>query len=164
MSDNNATHSYRVALIGWLLAKEEGADPYQVVMMCLLHDLHETRSGDHNWVHKRYVKVFEDEIMAEQLAGLPGELTEFAREYEERKTKASIVAKDADLIDQILLLREYEWQGNYEAARWLGGKGKERGNAQMNRLALASSKRLAKAILKRDPSDWWNELWTSKNR
>ena len=116
MSDNNASHSYRVALIGWILAKKENADPYKVVMMCLLHDLGEVRSNDHNWVHKRYVKVFNDEIIAEQLGTLPfDDFQEVVGEYEERKSKEAIIAKDADMLDQILLLREYDWQGNAEA-------------------------------------------------
>lgn len=61
-SDTIASHSYRVTLIGWHLAKLAGADPYKVVMMCLTHDLGEIRSNDHNWVHKRYVKIYEEEI------------------------------------------------------------------------------------------------------
>ena len=32
MSDNIATHSFRVAVIGYFLAKMEGADPLKVVM------------------------------------------------------------------------------------------------------------------------------------
>ena len=67
ISDTIAAHSYRVALIGWFLAKMEKADPYKVVMMCLSHDMAEVRSGDHNYVHKRYVKIFEDEIKKECL-------------------------------------------------------------------------------------------------
>ncbi len=39
MSDSIASHSYRVAIIGWFLAKEENVDPYKTVMMCLLHDM-----------------------------------------------------------------------------------------------------------------------------
>ncbi|MDP4020918.1 MAG: HD domain-containing protein, partial [Candidatus Adlerbacteria bacterium] len=58
VTDTIASHSYRVALIGWHLAKMEKVDPYKVVMMCLLHDVGEARTGDHNWVHKRYIKVF----------------------------------------------------------------------------------------------------------
>lgn len=165
LSDNNATHSFRVAFIGWFLAREEGADPYKVVMMCLLHDMPEARSGDHNWVHKRYVTVHEGEIVAEQLGTLPfGDLADLAREYARRESAEAVVAKDADLIDQVLLLREYEWQGNREAARWLSGAGAERGNAQMHRLQRASSKRLARAICAADPSAWWDKLWTSANR
>src|SRR3954471_10597295 len=71
MTDNIATHSYRVTLIGWFLAKLEDADPYKVSMMCLMHDMSEVRTGDHNWLHKRYTKIFEDEIKEEQIGTLP---------------------------------------------------------------------------------------------
>ena len=166
MSDNIATHSFRVTMIGWLLAQKEGADPYKVVMMCLLHDLGEIRSNDHNWVHKRYTKSFNDEIVDEQLSTLPFlELKELAVEYDKRESLEAIIAKDADLIDQILLLKEYEWQGNKEATIWLHGKGEdERVCAQIKKLHLESAKELAQSIYDRNPSDWWNDLWTNQNR
>lgn len=165
MSDNISSHSYRVAFIGWFLAYEEKADPYKTVMMCLLHDIGEIRHGDQNWVHKKYVKVFDDEVVDEQLKSLPmKDLYDLAKEYKTRVSKEAIIAKDADLIDQVLLLREYEWQGNKEAKIWLHGKGSERGNAQINRLKLPSSKRLCKEIYRGNPSDWWEHLWTSTNR
>ena len=164
-SDNIATHSYRVSIIGWYLAKKEKADPYKTVMMCLLHDMAEARTGDHNWIHKRYVKVFEDEIHSEQLGSLPyPDLKEFVGEYKERRTKEAILAKDADLLDQILLLREYEWQGNKEAKIWLHGKSGKKKNEQLVLLKSASGKKLGAAIYKENPSDWWNNLWTPKNR
>lgn len=166
LSDNIASHSYRVAMIGWFLAKEERTDPYKTVMMCLLHDLDELRNGDHNWVHKKYVKVFEDEIVEDQLGTLPYfDLKELFDEYRERETKESIVAKDADLLDQVLLLREYEWQGNQEAVRWLHkGKGDDTENRQLAMLKTESAKKIGGAILNRAPSDWWNDSWTSKRR
>ncbi|MBP9760261.1 MAG: HD domain-containing protein [Candidatus Pacebacteria bacterium] len=168
MSDNIATHSYRVTLIGWILAKKEKVDPYKVVMMCLLHDMGEVRSNDHNWIHKRYVKVHDEEIINEQLGTLPDpELAEIAHEYDVRESAEAIIAKDADLLDQVLLLREYEWQGNKEATIWLRGKqGNEHQgqSAQLAKLRLESSKKLGATMLERAPSDWWNELWTSSNR
>lgn len=87
LSDNIASHSFRVSMIGWFLAAAEKADPHRVVMMCLLHDLEETRAGDQNWVHKKYVKVFEEEIREGQLELLPGskELLKFSKE-ENRKS------------------------------------------------------------------------------
>ncbi len=86
-------------MIGWFLAVAEKADSHNVVMMCLLHDLEETRAGDQNWVHKKYVKVYEEEIREGQLKPLPGakELLKLSREYQQRKTLAAKVAKDADL-------------------------------------------------------------------
>ena len=71
MSDSIASHSYRVAMIGWFLAKEEKADPYKIVMMSLLHDVEEVRSNDHNYIHKKYIKIFEKEINEDQLGDLP---------------------------------------------------------------------------------------------
>ncbi len=165
LSDNIASHSYRTALIGWHLAKKEGADPYKTVMMCLLHDAAETRSGDHNWVHKKYVKIFEDEITADQLGGLPfGDLESFVQEYDLRESKEAVLAKDADLLDQIFLLREYEWQGNKEAAIWLKGKSADKENRQAVNLRSESAKAIAHAAFNENPSSWWDDVWTPKNR
>ena len=168
MSDNIATHSYRVSIIGWFLAKMERANADKVLLMCMLHDMREIRSGDHNWVHKKYVKVFENEIIKEQLGTLPfSDLQETVEEYDKRESKESVIAKDADLLDQILLLREYYWQGNKEAEIWLNGKpGKQNStnNAQFSNLKTESAKKLGEEIMKEKPSDWWNNIWTYKNR
>lgn len=165
LSDSIASHSYRVAVIGWFLAKEENVDPYKTVMMCLLHDMGEARSNDHNWVHKKYTKVFDEEIDQEQLGTLPyPDLKGFVDEYAKRESNESIIAKDADLLDQVLLLREYEWQGNKEASIWLHGKSGDKANAQLSRLQSESAKSLGEAIYKEDPSSWWDYLWTPENR
>ena|SRR3989338_1315278 len=160
LSDNIASHSFRVALIGWSLAKLEGVNPYKVVMMCLLHDLGESRSGDQNWINKKFVKVFDQEIGRAQLSRLPdsAEAMNLLAEYEARKSTAAKVAKDADLVDQILLLKEYEWQGNQEAARWLQGSHK------IKALKTQSAKRVAREIMIQRPSNWWDGSSTSKRR
>jgi putative hydrolases of HD superfamily len=158
-SDTIASHSYRVTLIGWHLAKLAGADPYKVVMMCLTHDLGEIRSNDHNWVHKRYVKIYEQEITKDQLGKLPfTDLFDFAQEYEGRTSLESIIAKDADILDQILLLREYEWQGSAEAKIWLSDA------HHLNSLKTEAAKTLGATLIERSPSEWWKELATNKNR
>ncbi len=84
LSDNIASHSFRVAMIGLFLAKLEKVDPFKVIVMCLLHDLEESRAGDQNWVHKKYVKVFEEEIREGQLKPLPqsGDLQILSNEYQ----------------------------------------------------------------------------------
>lgn len=166
LSDNIATHSYRVSIIAWFLAKLEKTDPYKVVMMALLHDMKEVRSGDHNYLHKKYVKIFEDEISRDQLGELPfKDLFELDKEFEVRKSKESIIAKDADLLDQILLLKEYVHQGNKEAEIWLSGKGNsERVNVQYSNLKTSSAKKIGRAILSGKISAWWEDNWTPKNR
>lgn len=165
MSDSISSHSYRTSLIGWFLAKKEGADPYKTVMMCLIHDLGEARTGDHNWLHKRYVKIFDDEIKKEQLGTLPyDDLEKLADEYQERKSNEAILAKDADLLDQILLLKEYVWQGNEEAKIWLHGAGGKDPRHRLRFLKSDSAKTLGATIYDENPSDWWDSIWTSENR
>jgi len=164
LSDTIAAHSFRVALIGYFLAKEQKADADKVLKMCILHDLEETRSSDHNWVHKKYVKVFEDEIRQDQLKDLPNseELIQLSKEYQERKTLESKIAKDADLLEQIFLLREYDWQGNLEARDWLKGLEGESEYEKMMSTQLA--KDIAKETKRQPPSDWWKGLDTPKRR
>jgi len=166
LSDNIASHSYRVSLIAWFLAKLEKVNLYKTVMMALLHDMKEVRSNDHNYVHKKYIKIFEEEISKDQLGKLPfNDLFEIDQEFEARESKEAIVAKDADLIDQMLLLKEYAHQGNKEAEIWLFGKGKtERENVQYQNLKTKSAKSLGKEILSGNISEWWENIWTSKNR
>ncbi|MES3031223.1 MAG: HD domain-containing protein [Patescibacteria group bacterium] len=167
LSDNIASHSYRVTMIAWILAKLEGADPYKVVMMALTHDMGEIRSGDHNWIHKKYVKIFEDEIAKDQLGTLPfSDLFDISHEYVERKSKEALIAKDADLIDQILLLKEYMLQGNQEAGSWLGfGENpKHHVGDKAKQLKTESGRKIAEKILKHGAADWWGGVWTNANR
>ena len=159
LTDNIASHSFRVAFIGYFLAKELKADADKVMKMCLLHDIEETRSGDRNWVHKRYIHVFEEEIREGQLKKLPKseELLKLSKEYQQRKTLEAKIAKDADLLDEIFLLKEYEWQGNKEATDWLKGDYEK---YMFTKLA----KQIAKETRRLKPSLWWDNLWTPKGR
>jgi len=126
--------------------------------MCLAHDTSEARSGDQNWVHKRYVKVFEDEIIKDQIKGLPGEseLKKILTEYNLRKTKEAKIAKDADRIDQLLLLKEYVMAGNLEARDW--------GSEHDKSLYSSSAKKIVREIRRKKPSDWWHGIQTEKRR
>ncbi len=163
LSDNIASHSYRVAVIGYFLSQNiEEVDSGKVVKMCLFHDLEETRTGDQNWVHKSYIKSFEDEVRKDQVKDIKNNdnFKEISKEYDERKSLESKVAKDADILDQLLLLREYEWQGNQEAKKWLDKK--EEGGYKNFSTSLA--KEIAKEIKKQKPSSWWKDAWSAHRR
>lgn len=168
-TDNISSHSFRTAFIGYFLAKELKVDTDKVVKMCLLHDIEESRTGDLNWVHKRYIKVFENEIRVGQLKNLPDaeELLKLSKEYQRRKTLEAKIAKDADLLDEIFLLKEYELQGNKEAVDWLKGTHKKGpgGESQQERQMFTKlAKEIARELKKQKPSSWWESLWTSKRR
>jgi putative hydrolase of HD superfamily len=165
LTDNIATHSFRTAFIGYFLAKELKANADKVIKMCLLHDLEEARSADQNWVHKRYIKVFEDEIREDQLKNLPNpeELLKLSKEYQERKTLEAKIAKDADLLDETLLLKEYQWQGSKEAEKWL--KIRPQKDSQHEKLMFTKlAKEIAKEAKKQSPTFWWKKLWTPNRR
>jgi len=107
--DNISDHSFRVAIIGMNLATLEKCDVNKVLKMCLFHDVAETRIGDANFINQQYSELHEEEARNDQMAGLPiaGEILDLLKEFEQRESKESVVAKDADYIDQMILQREY---------------------------------------------------------
>jgi len=162
-ADNIASHSFHAAVIGYFLAKELKADCNKVVKMCLFHDMEETRAGDQNWINKKYVKVFEEEIRDDQVKELPhgGEIAELMKEYDERQTMEAKIAKDADLLNQIFLLRDYEHRGFREAGRWLH-HGEESEYEKIMSTDLA--KEIAREAKEQSPHDWWQNFWTNNRR
>lgn len=159
LSDNIASHSHRVTIIGYFLAKQENVNVEKVLTMCLFHDMGEARSGDQNWVHKSYVKTFEEEIMKDQFNSIikDNSLFETLNEYSQRESVESNIAKDADRLDQILLLKEYIMQGNQEAIRWLKGKHPEDFYSK-------TAKDLFLELKDKNPAEWWYKLWSETRR
>lgn len=166
LTDNISSHIFRTVWIGWFLAKVAGGNPYKVVMMCLMHDTPETRSGDQNWVAKRYVKVFEDEIIADQFGNIPSgdDLASLQEEYKSRTSLEAKLAKDADLLDEIFLLMEYAQQGNKEAQSWLHIEEFAQKCQQYSMLSHQVSKTMALEIVSQNPNHWWDGIWTSERR
>ncbi len=168
-TDNIASHSFRTAFIGYFLAKELKANADKVLKMCLLHDIEEVRSGDQNWVHRKYIKVYEEEIRESQLKAVSQseELLELSKEYQERKTLEARIAKDADLLDEVFLLKEYSHGGNKEAEDWLNGgweEGVKKESEQEKGMSTDLAKQIAKEAKKQRPSLWWENLWTPNKR
>ncbi len=147
-----AEHSWRAALIGLFLAKTENADENKVVKICLLHDLAETRIGDVNRVNDRYIEN-KGEKKAEEdiLSGLfDNSLLDMVNEYNDRKTKEAIIAKDADLLELLVQAKEYKELGYNSVSSWMK-------NAKAG-LKTKSAKKLAGILEKTDPTAWWHGL------
>src|SRR5947199_7790692 len=70
-----AEHSFRAAILGFILATLEGADPLKTATICLFHDTAEARIGDLHRLARRYINVGESEAIAlvEQVQRLPEE-------------------------------------------------------------------------------------------
>ena len=144
-----AEHSFRCALIGYCLAKMEKADADKTMKMCLFHDLLETRTGDRNWINKHYTNANEEKARKDQCKGLPfnKEMLKLLSEYEERKTKEGILAKDADTLEQMFQEKEYYEIGNQQALDWL--------KYSKAKLKTKTAKKIAGQIIKGKSRDWW---------
>ena len=157
-SESVAEHTFRVAVIAYLLAKHEPkADMQKVLLMSLFHDFHEARTGDHNYVNKRYVTVNEDKAVRDLAQKLPfgQEIISLIDEFNSRETPEARLSQDADQLDFILELKRQLDLGNKSAAEWL--------RYAVKRLITDFAKKLADEIIKTGSSDWWfkknKELW-----
>lgn len=149
-SQNVAEHSFRVAWIGYILARLDGnADASRVQLMGMLHDLPETRTGDLHSLNKHYVQADAPRALRDQLAPLPFgfDLEELWSEYEAGATREAILAKDADQIELLLTLREQESRGQAKASEWL--------DRTVGRIQTDLARQIARAIVGGDPGHWW---------
>lgn len=151
-----AEHSYRTAVIGYILASLEGANPERTAVLCLFHDTAETRIGDMHWITKRYIqtKAGEQAAFKEQIEQLPHEIANAISasmsEYKEKSSKEALLAREADLLECLLQAREYEMQGYTKGSEWA--------KTCREGLQNETAKSLADACLKSDPGDWFQHL------
>ena len=151
-----AQHSHRAICIAYILAKLENADVEKVLLMALFHDFPESRLGDMNKVTLRYVTLnnAEEKCLTEQTQNLPkniqNEVLENFKEFNERKTKEAIVAKDADLLECAVQSKEYLDLGVKSMTDWIT-------NVE-NALKTESAKRLLKEIKATSQDEWWHGL------
>ena len=154
-SESVADHSFRTAVIGYVLASQEpDADLNKVILMCLFHDLPEARTGDHNYVNKRYVRADEERAIRDQVRELlfGDEIISLTQEFNTDDTLEARLARDADQLDLILELKEQLDLGNPSARDWL--------SFAVKRLLTGSAKGLAQEILTTDRAEWWFDKQT----
>jgi putative hydrolase of HD superfamily len=150
-----AEHTFRMTIIGYLLSLQEPqADSMKTTLMCLFHDLHEARTGDHNYVNKRYVQIDEDKAIQDLAKGLPfsDQIVSLTREFTEGKSVEACISRDADQLDLILSLKEQQDLGNTYAREWL--------HYALKRLRTEAARSMAQEILETDSTEWWFEKKT----
>ena len=152
-----AEHSFRVGLIGIVLAAIEGANPGQTAALALMHDVHETRIGDVPSVGRNYVTTAKPQaVTSHQTSGMPDQvakvLQDLTSEYEDTETIESRVAHDADKIETLIQAREYGAQG-YATGPWE--------DTSIQALRTEAGKHLAQAIVAGDPHGWWSTFASS---
>ncbi len=151
-----AEHSFRCAVIAYVLAKMEGVDPYKSVMMALFNDIHEARINDLHKMGQRYIDFPKAEKIAfyEQIELLPQEIrTELSRLFEERSmqlAREAVVARDADILECLLQAKEYVEQG-FPLARKFYRKAP-------GLLVTRSAGSLWRSAQKLSGDHWWEKL------
>jgi putative hydrolase of HD superfamily len=158
-----AEHILRTIFIGYTLCKlEQDIDERRVLKMCLFHDLPEARTGDMNYVNKKYVTVDEGKAVRELTDTLffGEEIKACIDEFNEGKTRESLIVRDADQLALILQLKEYGDLGNKYSREWI--------TFAIQRLCTDSARETANQILETDSSDWWfqdkSDWWINGNK
>jgi putative hydrolase of HD superfamily len=145
-----AEHVLRTVFVGYTLCKmDDSLDEFRVLKMCFLHDLPEARTGDMNYVNKKYVNVDEEKAVSELTESLffGDDIKAAIDEFNRKETKESLIARDADQIALILQLKECGDLGNKYSEEWI--------DFALKRLNTENGKKLAERIIKTDSSQWW---------
>lgn len=147
-SENVAEHSFRTAVIGYVLAVLADADAFKTMGMALFHDLHETRIGDFNYVNKIYNSRKATLALEHALQGTGlDDVMPWWHELETAETLEARLVHDADQLDLILNLKQEQDLGNPYAAKWL--------DCALSRLHTDLAGDLAAMIMRTDHTDWW---------
>ncbi len=161
-----AEHVFRTAILGYLLATLEGADPFRTAALCLFHDAAETRVGDLHRINSRYLDSEDAEARAfcDQAQRLPQGARErvlaLFEEFRTSETREARIARDADLLECLVQAREYQAQGCSSVRDWI--------NNSYAQLSSVSARQLAEACIEMDPKAWWHGLkitpWSKEQR
>ncbi len=149
-AESVAEHIFRTIYIGYTLGRMSGkVNVDRIVQMCMFHDLPEARTGDLNYVNKKYVEVNVRKAVEDMASPLPfgDEIKGLILEFEEGRTEEARIARDADQLEFILALKEWKDIGNAYAEEWL--------EFSLKRLQTGTAQELAKTILETDSSLWW---------
>ena len=145
-----AEHVFRTTMIAWVLGRLDGElDSDRLLRLAMVHDLPETRTGDLNYVHQKYVTADEASVARQQAMGLPfaDELEGLLSEYREGATPEARAAHDADQLEMLLSLKERLDGGASAAAEWVP--------FVRDRLQTPAARSLAEKILTSHSHDWW---------
>lgn len=154
-AESVADHSFRCAVIGYVLAHMEKVDAYKVLLMTLFNDIHEARITDLHKMAQRYVDAHaaEDKSFEEQVEPLPtdmkNELSGTRADYRAQSSSESIVARDADILECLIQAREYQQHGHAGAEQFTRNAG---------HLKTDSAKKLWQLADTIDVNEWWTRI------
>lgn len=146
-----AEHTFRMMHVAFLLARrsETPVDELRLLRLVLFHDLPEARTADHNYVNRRYVTEDLERLLADGARewACGEEIVAAIREFEKGETPEARLAKDADQLELLLMLKKLGDLGNPHVGDWIV--------PLLARLQTEAGKQLAHEILATRWDEWW---------
>ena len=149
-SENVAEHSFMTVFITYAISSmEPDLDKEKLLKMALLHDLPEARTGDFNYVQKRYAKVKEEKAVSDLIEGLASgeEIREMIDEFNACRTREAELVNDADQISFLLELKKLQDTGSGSCGKWI--------EIVVRRIQTDTGKFIARKIMETRWDNWW---------
>jgi putative hydrolase of HD superfamily len=138
------------AFICFAMARiEPDLDREKLVTMALVHDIAETRTGDLNYVEKKYCVPDEDKAISHLIKPLSfgKDIQNLVDEFNCGETLEAKLAKDADQISFILELKKLDDIGAKGPDKWLP--------YVLKRLQTDTGRAIAESIMETGWDEWW---------
>lgn len=145
-----AEHSFLTTFVALIMAEmSPGLDRDRLLRMCLVHDLPEARTGDLNYVNKRYCAANEERAIRDAVGPFPfGDgIVELIEEFNAGKSLEARLAKDADQISLLLDLKALMDMGHKTPEKWIP--------PMLDRLKTDVGRSIAESILATEWDEWW---------
>ena len=152
-----AEHSFIISFIAYVMSQmEPNIDALKLITMCLVHDLPEAKTGDLNYVQKKYVTADEDKAVEDLSEDLPfgPSLADLIYEFNSGQSVEAKLARDADQLALILDLKALSDIGYYPPKKWLP--------YALKRMETKTGKNLAESIMKTEWDSWWFNKFVDK--
>lgn len=145
-----AEHSFMTAFVCFAMSRlNPETNREKLVTMALVHDIAEARTGDLNYVEKKYCNPNEKIAISHLIQHIPfgHEIKELVDEFNLGESQEAKLARDADQISFILELKKLLDTGMKGPEKWLP--------VILGRLLTPTGKKIANSILETSWDEWW---------
>jgi len=152
-----AEHSFSISFIAFVMSQmEPNVDALKLIAMCLVHDLPEAKTGDLNYVQKKYVTADENKAVEDITRDLPfgSSLADLLYEFNSGQSVEAKLARDADQLALILDLKALSDIGYDPPKKWLP--------FALKRLETKTGQDLAESIMKTEWDAWWLDNYVDR--